>query len=295
MLYQKEAQGDWGKMQATDACHIHTEDVAMADGVTLFMRSWVTGSENILLMLHGLGAHSGWFIDMGNALAARGLTVYAFDHRGFGRSGGLAGHIDSYDTFVEDSYAIMTEIRRRHPDARLFLLGHSMGGIFVTHIAAKYQRELAGILYLNLWVEDSSKLAPGTLLSILVGGIFKSKRMWQVAGGSDVMTTNPEAVEMLNADPYWRRAQTASFLVQILRMRMAVLKLAKTITLPALVMQAEQDKSVLASGSRKLYENLASHDKTWKIYPGYTHDSEFEADRLQMDEDIISFTEIRNG
>ncbi len=56
-----------------------------------------------------------------------------------------------------------------------------------------------------------------------------------------------------------------------------------------LFMQAEQDKAVLISGSRKLYEALASSDKTWKTYPNYAHDSEFEADRTQMDRDIVAW------
>src|SRR5437764_10622397 len=243
MLYQQEAQGDWGQMQGSDKCQVATEMLAMKDGCKLFLRSWITSSRDILLILHGLGAHSGWFIHMGNELAARGLSVYVVDHRGFGRSEGQAGHIDSYATFVEDSYAVIAEIRKRHANARLYLLGHSMGGIFTTHIAAKYGRFLAGILYLNPWIEDPSRVPLGTSLSILFGGLSKSKRAWQLAGGPEVMTTNTEAIQMLNADPYWRRAETASFLLQILRMRMALLKLAKRITLPALVMQAEQDKA----------------------------------------------------
>ena len=289
MLYQQEAQGDWGQMQGSDMCQVATEMLAMTDGCKLFLRSWITGSRDVLFILHGLGAHSGWFINMGNELSARGLSVYVVDHRGFGRSEGLAGHIDSYATFVEDSYAVITEIRKRHANARIYLLGHSMGAIFTTHIAAKYGQSLAGILYLNPWVEDPARVEPKVILSILVGGLFKSKRAWQVTGGPEVMTTNPEATQMLNADPYWRRAETATFLLQILRMRMAVLKLAKRITLPALVMQAEEDKSVLISGSRKLYEALASSDKTWKTYPNYAHDSEFEADRSQMDSDIVAW------
>lgn len=295
MLYQKEAQGDWGQMQATDTIKVATETLAMADGCKIFLRSWVTDSRDILLILHGLGAHSGWFIDMGNALAERGLTVYAGDHRGFGHSEGLPAHIDKYATFVEDCNTIVCEIRRRHPGARLYVFGHSMGAIFTTHLAAKYGQSLAGVLYLNPWVEDSTHITFGTLLSILAGGVFKSKRYWQVAGGTEVMTSNPEAIEMLNADTYWRRKQTSSFLFQILLMRMAVLKLAKQITLPALVMQAGQDKSVLSSGTRKLYDALASGDKTWKGYPEYAHDSELEQDRSQMDNDIVDWISKHAG
>ena len=289
MLYQKEAQGNWGQMQGTETSVVNTETLLMADGTQLFLRSWVTGSNSILLILHGLGAHSGWFIHMGGELAARGLTVYAVDHRGFGRSGGPAGHVDAYQTYVEDTYAVIAEIRKRHPGARMFVLGHSMGAIFTTHLAAKHGDALAGLLYLNPWIKEVPGASPFTLMKVAVGGIFKSKRLWQLAGGPEVMTTNPEAVEMLNADPHWRRAETATFFVQFLRMRAAALKLAKSITLPALVMQAEEDKAVLISGSRQLYEALASSDKTWRTYPGYAHDSEFEADRSQMDEDIVAW------
>jgi alpha-beta hydrolase superfamily lysophospholipase len=289
MLYQKEAPGDWGQMEASDTIKVATEMLAMADGCKLFLRSWVTASSEVLLILHGLGGHSGWYVNMADTLAVRGLTVYADDHRGFGHSEGLPGHIDNYATFLEDCHTLVSEIHRRHPDRKIYVLGHSMGGIFTTHLAAKYGQSLAGILYLNPWVEDVSRLTLGTTLSILVGGLFKSKRYYQVSGGTETMTTRQEAIEMLNADLYWRRKQTASFLFQILLMRMAVLKLAKQITLPALVMQAGQDKAILASGTRKLYEALASSDKTWKGYEEFSHDSEFEEEHSRMDSDIAAW------
>ncbi len=94
---------------------------------------------------------------------------------------------------------------------------------------------LAGVLFLNPWVQDTSKVPLHTLLGIILGGIFKSKHYWKVASGTEVMTTNPEAVRMLLADTYWRRAETASFLWQILLMRLGILKQAKRITIPALV------------------------------------------------------------
>ncbi|MBA2393139.1 MAG: alpha/beta hydrolase [Ktedonobacteraceae bacterium] len=289
MHYQSDAAGDWGREQASETVNVSTEMFTMADFSKIFLRSWQTDSNDILLILHGLGAHSGWFIDMGNELAQRGLTVYTMDHRGFGRSEGLAGHIDSYHLFVEDTSAIINELRKRHPLGRIYLLGHSMGGIFTAHVAARHSDLLAGIIFLNPWIEDSSRLSPITTLRILVGGLRNSRRAWQVAGGHEAMTTNPEAIQMLQADTFWRRTQTSSFLVQILQMRLAVMKLAKSITLPALVLQAEEDKSVLITGTRKFYDALASSDKTWKGYPGYAHDSELEADRSLMDNDIVDW------
>lgn len=289
MLYQKEAPGEWGQMEATDTIKVATEMLPMADGCKLFLRSWVTDSSDVLLILHGLGGHSGWYINMADTLAKRGLTVYADDHRGFGHSEGLPAHIDDYSTFVEDCHALVAEIHRRHPGRNVYVLGHSMGGILTTHLAAKYGQELAGILYLNPWVEDTSRLPIGTTLAILLRGPFKSRRYYQVARGTEVMTARQEAIEMLNADPYWRRKQTASFLFQILLMRLSVPKRAKQITLPVLVMQAGDDKAVLISGTRKLYNALASNDKTWKGYEKFWHDSEFEEEHSRMDSDIAEW------
>ena len=289
MLFQPDAPGDWGQMLESETIKTATDILKTSDGCNIFLRSWITDSPDILLILHGLGAHSGWFIDMGNKLAARGMTVYAMDHRGFGRSGGPPGHIDDYHTYVEDINFIVTTIRKRHPEAAIHILGHSMGGIFASHFAAKYQNELTSVLFLNPWIQDTSQTPILTTLRILLGGTFKSRRYWQVTGGSEVMTTNPEAIQFLQSDTYWCRKQTSSFLYQIFLMRSAALKNAQLISKPGLIMQAEADKAVVSEASHNLYEKLANNDKRWKTFPGYEHDSEFEADRTLLDDEVVTW------
>jgi len=295
MLYNVDLPGEWGSMRAVPRVQVATETLAMADGCKLFLRSWKAESRDVLLLVHGLGAHGGWFVDMGNELAASGLSVYAVDHRGFGRSEGPPGHVERGANYIEDLVAVLKEVRSRHAreGTRLFLLGHSMGGIFATHLAVKHGELLDGVIFLNPWVQDSSKVSVGMTLGVFGGGLLRSRRYWRIPGGSSVMTTNPEAIKMLEADPYWRREFTANFLLEIFRLRLQVLKLAPRITLPALIIQAEQDKSVVFAATRKLYETLGSRDKTWKSYPGYAHDTELEADRAQFDRDIVEWIQTR--
>lgn len=295
MLYQTDAPGNWGSMQTTSQVQTATEMLPMHDGYKLFLRSWRTESQDVLLLMHGLGAHSGWFIDMGNALAAQGLSIYAVDHRGFGRSEGLPGHIERFGQYVEDLATVVQTLRTRHTqDARFYVLGHSMGGIFATHLAAKHGNLLDGVIFLNPWVQDSSNVPLGMLLGIFGGGLLHSKRLWRTPGGTEYMTTNPEAAKMLEADTYWRRELTASFLLQIFRMRLQVLPLARRITIPALVLQADQDKAVVPAASRKLYETLGSREKRWRAYPDYAHDTEMEIDRTQLDHDIMQWIQKRD-
>lgn len=298
MLYNLSTPGDWGSMQAAARTQVATEMLAMADGCKLFLRSWTTEeSQSVLLLMHGLGAHSGWFIDMGNELAARGLSVHAVDHRGFGRSEGLPGHVEHATNYIADLAAVIREIRLRHTSAgkspRVYILGHSMGGIFATYLAARHADLLDGVIFLNPWVQDNSKVSLSMALGVFSGGLLRSQRRWRNPGGTEGMTTNPEAIDMLAADPYWRRDLTANFWLEILRLRLQVLKQAPRITLPALVLQAELDKSVIPQASRKLYEALASKDKTWKLYPDYAHDTELEAERAQLDRDIVEWIQAR--
>lgn len=299
--YNTEAPGDWGVMQSTPQIETATEMLTRPDGCKLFLRSWKTNSRNVLLIMHGLGAHSGWFIDMANELATHGPSVYVVDHRGFGRSEGLPGHIERYDIYVEDLVGVIEELRRRHSSeaqagqpARFYILGHSMGGIFATHIAAKYSSLLDGVLFLNPWVKDSAKVSLGMTLGIFAGGLLRSKRLWRSPGGTEGMTANPEAVKMLEADPYWRRELTANFFLQIFRMRLQMLDLARGINVPALVMQVEQDKSVIPLAARKLYEALGSVDKTWKTYADYAHDTELEKEREILDRDIVEWIQAHS-
>lgn len=296
--YDIDAPGDWGNMRSTPQIETATETLSMSDGCKLFLRSWKTSSRNVLLIMHGMGAHSGWFIDMGNALAACDLSVYLVDYRGFGRSEGLPGHVDRYNIYEEDLVTVIEELRKRHSaeatsPVRFYILGHSMGGIFAAHIAAKYGGLLDGVLFLNPWVKDSARVPLGMTISILLGGLMHSKRLWRAPGGTEGMTLNPEAVKMLEADPYWRRELTANFHVQIFRMRLQVLDLARGITVPALVLQAEQDRTVVSAASRKLYEALGSIDKTWKTYPDFAHDTEFEKEREILDRDIVEWIQAR--
>ncbi len=296
VLYHIGVEGDWGAFEpAVSGIETAQQWLTMDDGTRLYCRLWRAGAPATLLLLHGLGAHGGWFLDMGNALAARGVNVWQVDHRGFGRSEGPKGHVSDYRRYLRDIDAVVDAIRAALPDTRLFVLGHSMGGIFATYYAAAHPEKMAGLVLLNPWIKDQSTVSAGTALVVALRGMFKSARPYALAGGPEVMTANPEAEKLLKSDPYWVRAESASFFWQILLMRGGVLKQMRRVMVPALVLQAEKDKSVVYSATEDAFRQLGSTDKTWKSYPNYAHDSEFEPDRSAMDDDIANWIKHQAG
>jgi alpha-beta hydrolase superfamily lysophospholipase len=299
-LYVPERVGDWGTPQAAPGGTYGTDTLARPDGVSLFFRYWTQPEPQapLLVLLHGLGAHTGWFIDMGNALAERGLAVYAVDHRGFGRSGGPRGHVRRGMTLVEDCQGFVAEVRRRQPEGPLFLLGHSMGAILAVYMAADDARtqrnQLAGLLLLNPWVRQTAQATPplGTQLGIALRGPLGSRRVPQTNAGSDLalMTTNPEAVKMLEQDTYWVRGRSEGFLYQVGGLlRAGMLRRARQVRAPTLVMQTGDDRVLVQVASRQCYDALGSADKTWKVLPGLMHDAELERERSAVDGEIAGW------
>lgn len=294
--HQADRAGDWGTPAAANGGAYREETLALTGGSKLFFRAWVAADTTapVLVLAHGLGAHSGWFIDMGNELSARGLTVYVPDHRHFGRSDGARGHVTSWAPFPQDLNAFLDEVQRRQQGAPLFLLGHSMGALFTTYVAAEDARSgrnrLAGIVLLNPWVKDQSKIPVGQQLGIAMGGLRKSAKLGPNPFTSRDMTGNEEAQRMLEADTYWVRQESQSFLYQVgLLMRGGVLKQAKEVRAPALVAQAAGDVVVVQAATRRLYDTLGSKDKSIKTYPGYMHDSQFEVNRTALDDDLAAW------
>lgn len=267
----------------------------MNDGTRLYCRFWRAEAPATLLIVHGLGAHGGWFIDMGNALASRGVNVWVVDHRGFGRSEGPRGHVTDYRRYLQDIDAVVDAVHAALPGTRLFMLGHSMGAVFATYYAAAHPEKLSGMLLLNPWIKDQLSPPIGTVLAVALRGMMKSPRLYRLAGGTDAMTVNADAAKLLEADPYWVQEESASFFWQVTLMRNGVLKQAQQVRPPALVLQAGQDKSVVASASQEAFGRLGSADKTWKDYPTYAHDSEFEPDRSAMDDDIATWMKAHVG
>lgn len=101
-------------------------------GVPELVRIWSPASEpwGDVLVVHGLGEHSGRYERTGAMLAEAGLNVTSFDLVGFGATGGPRGHIDSWSEYLDQVQ------RHLEPLARpSVLLGHSMGGAIALEYA----------------------------------------------------------------------------------------------------------------------------------------------------------------
>jgi acylglycerol lipase len=114
----------------------------MPDGAALPVRAWrPAAGETIaaVVALHGFNDYSNAYSDLGPALAARGIAVYAYDQRGFGEAPGR-GLWPGTDRMTRDFRVMVDLVRARHPGARIVGLGESMGGAVIMAALADYHR-----------------------------------------------------------------------------------------------------------------------------------------------------------
>jgi alpha-beta hydrolase superfamily lysophospholipase len=117
------------------------------DQLKLFMRFWPAQNPKAsVLIVHGLGDHSGRYELLARFLASQGINVYALDLRGHGRSGGKRGHITLSVDYLMDISTALSKILPQEKTP-LFLLGHSMGALFsLSFICGENTYGLKGVI-----------------------------------------------------------------------------------------------------------------------------------------------------
>lgn len=107
------------------------ETVAARDGTPLLTRAWPVAGDpwGTILVVHGLGEHSGRHDATGGRFAAAGLAATSFDQRGFGASGGRRAFVERWEDYLDT-------IEDRLGAGRLdglpsAIYAHSLGGLVV--------------------------------------------------------------------------------------------------------------------------------------------------------------------
>jgi acylglycerol lipase len=116
------------------------EAFIMPDGMLLPYRAWRPGGDTApwaaALALHGFNdSRDAWDLP-GPAFAEAGVALYAPDQRGFGATT-ARGLWPGADALADDALTMLALIRRRHPEARIYAVGESMGGAVLMHAATR--------------------------------------------------------------------------------------------------------------------------------------------------------------
>lgn len=106
-------------------------------------RNDVVESKATIIITHGIAEHSGRYDEITQKLNQEGYNVVRYDLRGHGQSQGKRGALKHYQLMIEDLRMLVLEEKKK--EKKIFLIGHSMGGLIVNMYAVKYH-DVDGII-----------------------------------------------------------------------------------------------------------------------------------------------------
>jgi acylglycerol lipase len=264
-------------------------------GIKIFTREWQPAGKphGVVVISHGLNAHSGLYEWAAQQFTSNGLAVYALDHRGRGRSEGERFFVKKFSEWTTDLATFIDIVKSREPGLPVFLLGHSAGGVIACGYTLEHQDELAGLICEDFAYQIP---APDVALAILkaVGHVAPHAHVLKLK--NEDISRDPAVVAALNADPLIaNEKQPSETVAELVRADELLKKSFQRITLPILILHGTADKVTKPSGSKEFYEKAGSSDKTLKLYEGHFHDLLADVGKEQVMADIQAWIDGHLG
>jgi len=268
------------------------------DGVRLHCLHWPSRQPPpwaVLVFLHGIASHAGWFAETAADLNRQGVEVYGPDRRGSGRSGGPRGHLDRYEQALDDVEQLVRLVAAEHPEVPVFVAASSWAAKLAVVYVARRPAPLSGLLLLGPVLFPTVKLSPARQLQVVVGHLVRPMAYLPIPLTPELYTANPPYVDFIRADRLRRLEATAQFFWETARLDRQRRRAAARLTLPLLLLQGEADKMIDVPATRRWFDRLAVEDKTYRAYAGAGHTLDFEPDRAQYLADLLGWVAVRAG
>jgi lysophospholipase len=273
-----------------------SHDVRAADGLRLHALAWpVERPRAVLLLSHGLGEHAGRYAALARDFNARGISLYAVDHRGHGRSGGPRAYTPRFERFVADLEDFRRRVAREAEGLPLFLYGHSLGGLIALR-----------------WLQTHGDVSlAGAVLSAPLLGVKVQAPRWKLALAAPLsrvlpalpmkneidpseLTHDPAYIRSYREDPLVTDKITPRLFTEMMWAMAKARAEGERITAPLLFLVPGEDTIVQENDTLRFAAGLGG-DVTVRRYPGFRHESHNEIEREKPLGDVFGWMEERIG
>jgi acylglycerol lipase len=255
------------------------------NNLNLYYQSWQPQviPKAVLLVVHGLAEHSGRYTNLVNYFVLGNYAIYALDHQGHGRSEGLPGYVNSFSDYLVDLKTFFELVRQTHQSTKIYLVGHSMGGLIAASYAAQYPEDPAGLALSSPTLKAGSSISSKDILMARITAALLPK-MGIAMLDSSAISRDKKVIEAYNKDPLVHhgkiKARLACELLKAMDRKLTA-QMSK-IDLPILIMQGSLDRLSNPDGSQRLFETVKSKDKTLKNFEGLYHELFNEPEHSQV-------------
>ncbi len=276
----------------------------------------------VLQIIHGMVEHIDRYDDFADYLCGHGIAVYGIDLPGHGMSAettddlGYFTEKDGKGMLLTDTHNVTRLIRKEHPGAPVFLLGHSMGSFIARRYLTIWGGELAGAVIMGTGSQPLGAALLGKAIAYtcmrLFGPRYRSKLLYmmtiglsnlqfKLSGKGSWLSKNLDNVAAYELDPRCGFVFTAEAyhtlfsLLEDLARRKNNSRIPKD--LPVIFTSGMEDPvggnmaGVLSAYNE--YVRLGIRDLDVRFYQGDRHEILNELDREDVYGDILDWIEDR--
>jgi alpha-beta hydrolase superfamily lysophospholipase len=221
-------------------------------------------------------------------LVERGASVYTYDLRGHGQSGGNPGDVERFALYYED-ISEMAESTVAVSGRPWVLYGHSLGGLQCAGYLIDDYSPQPNIAVLSAPAMDANVPAVLRGAAAVLGRITPGLRMANSIEG-DQLSKDPEVGEVYFADPLVQTKPTARFGKNFLDEQSRLEDQHGAITTPTLVIHGADDPLVPPSASAGL---ASSQGVERRLYPTLRHELHNEAEGPEVMGDVSDWIDTK--
>lgn len=240
------------------------------DGAALGLEIWRAEMPRaIVLAVHGMNDYAHAFELLGADLAARGVTVYAYDQRGFGRSPEF-GRWPGAGALIADLHSAIAAVRADNPGLPLFVLGHSMGAGLVMAAAGDGPLDVDGAILAAPGVWGSGRLPIAYRIAANVGAAVSPARTLTGERAGRQSTDNIDILREMAADPLVIKETRLDAILGVVRLMGAAWRASDEIGGRVLFLYGEKDEIIPVKAMAKASQRLCGEVER-RVYPESWH------------------------
>lgn len=244
-----------------------------------------------IVLVHGLGEHSGRHDDVARALVGHGFDVARLDLRGHGLSDGKRGDVPSFDAILDDVQGLMREAAHRLLPATVVLWGHSLGGLIVTSLAWRRRPDVAGVVALAPAFRPARR--PPRWKLALAHVLIRTFPGFTLGNSLDVrgLSHLQDVVARYRHDPLVHRRISSRLGLGMLEEGQALLVSESVPGVPILVVHGDEDRITSLEASREFARRHPHVELI--VRPGAYHELHHERDRTAVLDAALAWIDAR--
>jgi len=257
-------------------------------------RKWDSArTRAVILLIHGLGAHTGRWEAMAEFFRDKGVTSYAAEFGDVDKPDALAyrsGHFKNYFKGIE---SIHNSIKKDYPSSPIFLAGESMGALISFLFAASNPGLFNGLICISPAFENRYRVTFRDFFRMFTPLLYNPEKTHHVPFDSSLCTRDGDYINRMKEDPGEHRLITSKLILELLLAEMYARLIKQEIKIPMLFLIAGEDKIVDIWASKRVFERTIAGDKRLVEFPGMYHALSIDIGKEKVFEEISDWMERR--